>query len=75
MLTRRIISSFYLLAHVYGVDVVDEFIEESMKIKFRCGEVYANVTIVKWDIQKPLSFGAAFDLVTMFAFWSISRLP
>lgn len=56
----------YRNANVYGVDVVDEFIEESMKIKFRCGEVYANVTIVKCDIQKPITFGSAFDLVTMF---------
>ena len=29
-------------------------------------EVYANVTIVKCDIQKPITFGSAFDLVTMF---------
>lgn len=56
----------YRNAKVYGVDVLDEFIEESMKIKFRRGEAYANVTIMKGDIQKPLTFGATFDLVTMF---------
>ncbi len=57
----------YRNANVYGIDVVDEFIEESRKIKFLSGKVYENVTIINCDIQDPLpSFLPSFDLITMF---------
>lgn len=58
----------YPNARIWGVDVVEEFLEEARKVKKLCGNRYDNVTILPQDIQKPLESigGTKVDMVTMF---------